>query len=64
VYTGHHYVLDVLMGVFCAVLGLLAFEALLRWAPFRRAVRRYQRAITALPVRTRSAVRTDLMPVP
>ncbi|MBS1581689.1 MAG: inositol phosphorylceramide synthase [Bacteroidetes bacterium] len=47
VYTGHHYVLDVLMGIACAVAGLLLFERLLRWPPFARLIDRYRQAITA-----------------
>ena len=37
VYTCHHYIIDVLLGIFTALLGILLFEkVLMRWTPFRR----------------------------
>lgn len=42
VYTGHHYLIDVLLGILCALLGILLFEqGLMRIPPFRRFVERY-----------------------
>jgi hypothetical protein len=46
VYTAHHYVIDVLLGIGCALLGILLFEqVLVRWHPFRRFLERYYRYI-------------------
>lgn len=37
VYSAHHYLIDVLLGICCALLGILLFEkVLLRWGLFRR----------------------------
>lgn len=37
VYTCHHYIIDVLLGIFTALLGILLFEkVLMRWTSFRR----------------------------
>ena len=42
VYSGHHYIIDVLLGIGCALLGILIFECvLLRLGPFRRWLGRY-----------------------
>ncbi|MBS1529620.1 MAG: inositol phosphorylceramide synthase [Bacteroidetes bacterium] len=43
VYTSHHYVLDVLAGILCAIAGIALFNLLLaRWAWFRRFVDKYE----------------------
>ena len=37
IYSGHHYVIDVLLGIVCAILGIFVFEGvLMRLKPFRR----------------------------
>lgn len=42
VYSGHHYIIDVSLGIACALLGILIFEqGLMRWGAFRRFFRRY-----------------------
>lgn len=42
VYTSHHYIIDVSLGIACALLGYLVFEyGLMRIAPFRRFISRY-----------------------
>lgn len=42
VYTSHHYILDVLGGIACALAGVLLFEGvLMRWKPFQRFMDRY-----------------------
>ena len=42
VYTCHHYVIDVLLGICCALVGILLFEkVILKTGPFRRFVDRY-----------------------
>lgn len=36
VYSGHHYLIDVLLGISCALLGILAFEiGLMKWSMFK-----------------------------
>lgn len=46
VYTGHHYIIDVTLGIGCALLGILVFEqGLMRWIAFRRFFGRYSRYI-------------------
>lgn len=46
VYTSHHYIIDVLLGISCALLGFLVFEYLLmRIPPFARFIDRYARYI-------------------
>lgn len=40
VYTGHHYVLDVLAGITCAIVGFVLYNSLLRIEPLRRGVKR------------------------
>ncbi len=46
VYSGHHYLIDVMLGVACALSGVLAFEqGLMRWGAFRRFFGRYSRYI-------------------
>lgn len=47
VYSGHHYVIDVILGVAVAVLGILLFELLLLRIPlFQRWLARYERSIS------------------
>lgn len=42
VYTGHHYVIDVLLGIVTGLIGVGLFELLVsRWNPFRRFFERY-----------------------
>ena len=42
VYSSHHYIIDVLLGVFCAIIGILAFEkGLMKWGLFRKFFRSY-----------------------
>ncbi len=42
VYSGHHYIIDVLLGISCALLGILIFEkVLLKWGAFRRFFEKY-----------------------
>lgn len=42
VYTSHHYIIDVLLGIACALLGFIIFEYLLmRIPPFARFITRY-----------------------
>lgn len=42
VYTSHHYIIDVLLGIICALLGYLLFEhILMRIPPFARFIARY-----------------------
>ena len=46
VYTSHHYVIDVLLGILFAFLGILLFEkVLLKVTMFQRALDKYERAI-------------------
>lgn len=46
VYSGHHYLIDVLLGVSCALLGILIFEKLLmHWSKFRNFFNRYEKYI-------------------
>ena len=46
VYSCHHYVIDVLLGIFTAIVGVLLFEkGLMRWRPFARFVDRYTQFI-------------------
>ena len=47
VYSGHHYLIDVLLGISCALLGILLFEQMLmRIAPFKRFIDRYSHYIS------------------
>lgn len=47
IYSGHHYLLDVLAGAGCAVTGLFIFETvLLKQSWFRRFLYKYQRVLT------------------
>ena len=42
VYSGHHYLIDVSLGIGCALLGILVFEqGLMRWGAFRRFFGKY-----------------------
>ncbi len=46
IYSGHHYIIDVLLGITCALAGMLIFEkGLLKWGGFRRFFDRYVRYI-------------------
>ena len=48
VYTSHHYVLDVLAGIFCAVVGIFIIEKILRksnW--FNNFLKQYLKKISA-----------------
>lgn len=45
VYSGHHYVLDVLAGIACAIVAILLFRRLLRWPVVARAFAGYRAAI-------------------
>lgn len=46
VYSGHHYLIDVLLGIFCALLGILVFEiGFMRWGVFRYFFERYNKYI-------------------
>lgn len=46
VYSGHHYIIDVLLGIGCAILGIFLFEkVLLKWNAFRRFFEQYSRYI-------------------
>ena len=46
VYTGHHYIIDVSLGICCALTGCLLFETgLMRWKAFHRFFERYSRYI-------------------
>jgi membrane-associated phospholipid phosphatase len=31
VYSGHHYIIDVILGALCAVLGIAVYEVVSRW---------------------------------
>lgn len=47
VYSCHHYIVDVVLGIFTALIGIYFFESLLmRWPAFRRFVDRYTRFIS------------------
>lgn len=46
VYTSHHYIIDVLAGILCAIIGILLFERVLLKIPaFQRFLARYQAVI-------------------
>lgn len=46
VYSGHHYLIDVTLGISCALLGILLFEkGLLKWGAFKRFFERYSNYI-------------------
>lgn len=47
VYTSHHYIIDVTLGILCALAGYLLFEyVLMRWAAFARFIARYAAYVT------------------
>ena len=49
VYTSHHYIIDVLLGIACALLGFIIFEYLLmRIPPFARFITRYAAYVSPL----------------
>ncbi len=46
VYSGHHYLIDVLLGIFCALLGIFLFEKILMsWKVFKFFFSRYEKYI-------------------
>ena len=46
VYSGHHYIIDVMLGICCALLGILVFEqGLMRWKAFKRFFGKYSKYI-------------------
>ena len=46
VYSGHHYLIDVMLGISCALLGIFVFEkGLMKWGAFGRFIERYSRYI-------------------
>lgn len=46
VYSGHHYLIDVMLGISCALLGILLFEkGLLKWGAFKRFFEKYNEYI-------------------
>ena len=46
VYSGHHYLIDALLGIFCALLGIFVFETgLMKWGVFKRFFERYSKYI-------------------
>ena len=46
VYSGHHYLIDVMLGIACALLGIFLFEkGLMKWGAFRRFFTRYSDCI-------------------
>ena len=50
VYSGHHYLIDVLLGIGCALLGVGLFEyGLMRIPAFRRFMERYEGYIRQVP---------------
>lgn len=49
VYSGHHYVLDVLLGVVCSALGILTFNLLLRQPFVHRWFSRYRNSLDPVP---------------
>ncbi len=46
IYAGHHYLIDVLLGIGCALLGIFIFEkGLMKWGVFRNFFNRYSNYI-------------------
>ena len=46
IYSGHHYIIDVTLGIGCALLGIFVFEkCLMRWGAFRRYLEQYSKYI-------------------
>lgn len=42
VYSAHHYIVDVTLGIFCAILGIVLFEkVLMKFSPFHNFYRKY-----------------------
>ncbi|MDD4602646.1 MAG: phosphatase PAP2 family protein [Bacteroidales bacterium] len=42
VYSGHHYVIDVIMGIVCAIIGIALYEyVLLKWPGYQRFLEKY-----------------------
>ena len=49
VYSCHHYIIDVVMGFFTALMGIYIFERLLmRWSPFHRFIEHYAHCLSQL----------------
>ena len=47
VYSGHHYVTDVLLGISCALVGIIIFQKLLlKWNWFQKFINKYEFAIS------------------
>lgn len=46
VYTGHHYVIDVLLGIVTAILGMLLCEGVIRTTVGRKVLDSYVRGIS------------------
>ncbi len=47
VYSGHHYLIDVLLGIACALLGILLFEkGWMKWRAFHRFFKKYSNYIS------------------
>ena len=47
VYSGHHYIIDVVLGILTAIVGIILFEnVLMKWGPFKKAFQSYERYIS------------------
>ncbi|MBQ8673570.1 MAG: inositol phosphorylceramide synthase [Bacteroides sp.] len=47
VYSGHHYLIDVLLGIGCSLLGIFLFEkGLMKWGAFHRFFKNYSASIS------------------
>jgi membrane-associated phospholipid phosphatase len=46
IYTSHHYILDVLAGILCAVIGIFLFEKILKTRSFNRFLEAYLKKIS------------------
>lgn len=47
VYTSHHYVIDVILGILCAILAIIIFEHVLPRTPMRKHLESFQTYITS-----------------
>jgi membrane-associated phospholipid phosphatase len=45
IYTGHHYVLDVLAGILCCFIGTVSFNRILKLKPVEKMLEAYLRVI-------------------
>ncbi len=45
VYTSHHYIADVLAGIFTAIIGILSFEKMRNWSFLTTFIKRFERTI-------------------